>query len=163
MAPQGKSPLYILAPVPNNGSEIDWEKEKDSFRDLVWSQLEKKTGVTDLRKSVEVEKVVTPHDWEANKSIYKGATFNLAHNLKQMMYLRPHNQWKEINGLFLVGGGTHPGSGLPTIFESARITSNLIMAKHRKEGHYHEGNRELRRRSSASLFPATAGRRRAGF
>ncbi|MCD8511572.1 MAG: phytoene desaturase [Bacillus sp. (in: Bacteria)] len=133
LAPKGKSPLYILAPVPNNGSNIDWDKEKEGFRDLVWSQLEKKTGISDLRNSIEEEKIITPHDWEREKYIFKGATFNLAHNLNQMMYLRPHNQWKELNGLYLVGGGTHPGSGLPTIFESARITSNLIMAKHNKK------------------------------
>jgi phytoene desaturase len=29
----------------------------------------------------------------------------------------------------LVGGGTHPGSGLPTIYESARISFNLYSGK----------------------------------
>jgi phytoene desaturase len=33
---------------------------------------------------------------------------------------------KGFDNLYLVGGGTHPGSGLPTIYESARITANLI-------------------------------------
>jgi phytoene desaturase len=30
--------------------------------------------------------------------------------------------------MYLVGGGTHPGSGLPVIFESARISSRLLLA-----------------------------------
>jgi phytoene desaturase len=60
-------------------------------------------------------------------NVYKGATFNLAHNIGQMLLLRPHNQFEEFKRCYLVGGGTHPGSGLPTIYESGRITAELIM------------------------------------
>ncbi|WP_416149616.1 phytoene desaturase family protein [Salipaludibacillus sp. HK11] len=133
LAPKGKSALYILAPVPNNFSAIDWEKEKGPFKDLILSQVEKKTGIKDIKSKMEVEEVLTPLDWEQNKHVYKGATFNLAHNLGQMMYFRPHNKLAEIDRLWLVGGGTHPGSGLPTIFESARITANLLTKKYSKE------------------------------
>ena len=55
-----------------------------------------------------------------------GATFNLAHTIDQMLYFRPHNRLKGYKNLYLVGGGTHPGSGLPTIFESGRISSNML-------------------------------------
>ena len=58
--------------------------------------------------------------------IYRGATFNLAHSLDQMLHLRPRNRFEDLEGVYLVGGGTHPGSGLPVIFESARITSRLM-------------------------------------
>ena len=58
--------------------------------------------------------------------IYRGATFNLAHNLGQMLHLRPRNRFEDLEQVYLVGGGTHPGSGLPVIFESARITSRLL-------------------------------------
>jgi len=133
LAPDGKSALYILAPVPNNFSEIDWTKEADTFKDLILSIVEKKTGIKDLKSKMEVAEVLTPLDWEQQKHVYKGATFNLAHNLGQMMYFRPHNQLKEMDHLWLVGGGTHPGSGLPTIFESARITVDLLMKKYSKE------------------------------
>ncbi|MCR6110558.1 phytoene desaturase [Bacillus sp. A301a_S52] len=126
LAPTGKSALYILAPVPNNFSPIEWEKEKGAFYDLILSKVEEKTGLHNLRHKLETETVLTPADWENKKYVYKGATFNLAHNLRQMMYFRPHNKLTEFRGLWLVGGGTHPGSGLPTIFESARITANLL-------------------------------------
>jgi len=62
--------------------------------------------------------------------VYLGATFNLAHNLSQMLYFRPRNKFEELDNCWLTGGGTHPGSGLPTIYESARITSNLISKKY---------------------------------
>ncbi len=38
-----------------------------------------------------------------------------------MLHLRPHNRFEDVDGLYLVGGGTHPGSGLPVI-----ITENGI-------------------------------------
>ena len=50
-------------------------------------------------------------------AIHRGATFNLAHSLDQMMAFRPHNRFEDLRGVYLVGGGTHPGSGLPVIFE----------------------------------------------
>ena len=126
LAPKGKSSIYILAPVPNNFSLIDWEKNKGDFRRLVLDQLERRTGFKDLEEHIEVEEMYTPTDWEMDMNVYKGATFNLAHNLPQMMYFRPPNQFKELNHCWLVGGGTHPGSGLPTIMESARITSRML-------------------------------------
>jgi phytoene desaturase len=42
-----------------------------------------------------------------------------------MLYFRPHNRFAP--GLYLVGGGTHPGSGLPVIYEGARITTRLLL------------------------------------
>jgi phytoene desaturase len=54
----------------------------------------------------------------------------MAHSWDQMLYLRPHNEFEKFSNCYLVGGGTHPGSGLPTIFESARISSNLICQKY---------------------------------
>ncbi|UII56960.1 phytoene desaturase family protein [Cytobacillus spongiae] len=127
LAPKGKSALYILAPVPNNFSEIDWEKHENAFRDLVFETIERKTGFKSLRQFIEVEKIISPRHWEQDMHVYKGATFNLGHQLSQMMVLRPHNRFEELNHAWLVGGGTHPGSGLPTILESARITTRLIM------------------------------------
>ena len=69
-------------------------------------------------------------DWQEHESVYKGATFSLAHKFNQMLYWRPHNQFEELGNCYLVGGGTHPGSGLPTIYESARISSDLISKQH---------------------------------
>ncbi|MRX73507.1 phytoene desaturase [Bacillus lacus] len=129
LAPEGKSALYILAPVPNNFSNIDWAEHKDKFKELVLNIVEEKTSFKGLRDHIEVEKVISPADWEKDILVYKGATFNLGHQLSQMMVLRPHNQFEELNHCWLVGGGTHPGSGLPTILESARITANAIGGK----------------------------------
>lgn len=125
-APTGHSALYILAPVPNNTSGIPWEQHKQQFREAILRILRERTPYGDLTPHIRAEMLLTPDDWEQQHSVFLGATFNMAHSWSQMLYLRPHNQFEEFSNCYLVGGGTHPGSGLPTIFESARISSNLI-------------------------------------
>lgn len=134
VAPKGKSALYILVPVPNNRSDIKWNDIKHDFREKVLDIVEQKTPFKDIREHIEVEKIYTPYDWEYEMNVFEGATFNLSHHLTQMMYLRPHNEFEEVKHLYLVGGGTHPGSGLPTIFESAKISSSLLDAQYDKGG-----------------------------
>ena len=70
--------------------------------------------------------MVTPQDWREEFAVGHGATFNLSHDLGQMLCFRPGNRFAELDGVYLVGGGTHPGSGLPVIYEGARITSGLL-------------------------------------
>lgn len=123
LAPAGKSSLYILVPAPNNKSGIDWSVAAPRYRQRVLERLKEKAGI-DLEKHILVEKMITPTDWEKDFNVFLGATFNLAHRLSQMLYFRPHNQLEK--DLFLAGGGTHPGSGLPTIYESGRIAADLI-------------------------------------
>ena len=127
LAPSGKSAIYVLVPVPNNTSKINWKEEKEKFRRLVLDKIKEKTELKDIEEHIEVEKIITPLDWEIDYGIYNGATFNLSHKLSQMMYFRPHNKFQEFKNCYLVGGGTHPGSGLPTIYESGRISANMIL------------------------------------
>jgi phytoene desaturase len=127
LAPEGKSTIYVLVPVPNKKGVIDWGREKLTFRNKVIRALEEKGNYTGLTEAIEVEKVITPDDWEKEHSVYLGATFNLAHSFKQMLYFRPHNEFEEFKNCYLVGGGTHPGSGLPTIYQSGKISAGLIM------------------------------------
>jgi phytoene desaturase len=125
-APPGHSALCVLVPVPNNSSGLDWEKEKGPFRERVLQALEQRTHMKDLRSHIRAETIICPADWEKERDVFHGAVFNLAHNLGQMLYFRPRNRFEELRHCFLVGGGTHPGSGLPTIYESGRISANLI-------------------------------------
>ena len=122
------STLYLLAPVPNRRAGLNWSREKAAFRTRVLAQLTK-LGVGDVEKRIRFEKVVTPADWETDFAVFRGATFNLAHTLRQMLHLRPRNRFEDLDGVYLVGGGTHPGSGLPVIYESARITTRLLVSR----------------------------------
>jgi phytoene desaturase len=126
MAPPGHSALYVLLPVTHQHPNVDWNKERARYRGVALRQLEK-LGIMDIEKRIRFERVVTPADWESKVDVYRGATFNLAHSFAQMLHLRPQNRFEEFDGMYLVGGGTHPGSGLPVIFESARISSQLLL------------------------------------
>ncbi len=126
LAPKGCSALYILAPVTHQHPNVDWSRERAPFRELMLRQV-KKAGYDIAPERIRFERIITPEDWERRYEIYRGATFNLAHSLDQMLHLRPNNRFEDLDGMYLVGGGTHPGSGLPVIFESARISSRLLL------------------------------------
>jgi len=125
MAPAGKSALYVLLPVTHCHTNVDWPAEQQRYRDIAIRQLAK-IGLTDIESHIEFEKVISPQGWSDDYAIHKGAVFNLAHSLDQMLFLRPQNRFRDLESVYLVGGGTHPGSGLPVIYESARITSRLV-------------------------------------
>lgn len=124
MAPPGHSSLYVLVPVGHVNGSVDWSRERDGYRALVLERL-KGLGL-DLAGRIRYERILTPACWESELNVFRGATFNLAHSLGQMLHRRPRNRFEDLDGVYLVGGGTHPGSGLPVIFEGARISSRLV-------------------------------------
>ena len=126
LAPRGMSTLYLLIPVTHRHPNIDWRREAAGYREVALDQLER-FGIEGIRERIRFEKMITPDDWQDDYEIYRGATFNLSHDLGQMLHMRPHNRYEDIDGMYLVGGGTHPGSGLPVIYSSARITTDLLL------------------------------------
>jgi len=137
LAPPGHSTLYVLVPV---GHRMDGGAEWSAadiarYRALTLKRLQR-IGIPDLERRIRFEKVLTPQGWEQDLQIYRGATFNLAHNLGQMLHFRPRNRFEDLENVYLVGGGTHPGSGLPVIFESARITSRLMAEDLNLDAHW---------------------------
>lgn len=131
LAPKGKTSLYVLMPTPNTreGNALDWNaKDRAEARKRVMHQLEHRFNITDVERRIEAEHEITPAGWAA-QNINHGATFNLAHNLNQMLHKRPQHKLPGFEGIYLVGGGTHPGSGLPVIFLSSQITSKILCDK----------------------------------
>jgi phytoene desaturase len=126
LAPEGMSTLYVLVPVTHENANVNWDRQEAAFRAMALRQLEK-IGITDVERRIRVERRLTPAGWNSEFHLHLGATFSMAHSLKQMLHLRPHNRFEDLEGVYLVGGGTHPGSGLPVIFESARITARLLL------------------------------------
>ncbi len=125
LAPSGMSTLYVLVPVTHHHPNVNWAIERDRYREIVLRQLAR-IGITDVERRIRYERIVTPADWE-RMGIYRGATFSFSHNLGQMLHMRPRNRFDDLERVYLVGGGTHPGSGLPVIFESARISTRLLL------------------------------------
>jgi phytoene desaturase len=130
LAPAGHSAVYVLVPVPNTRSALRWDDSMvKEYRDKVLGVIEQRTSMKDIRNHIRQEVIITPRDWQSQYNLYAGATFNLGHTISQMLYFRPHNEFEEVRNCYLAGGGTHPGSGLPTIYESARISYELIQKR----------------------------------
>ncbi|MBD3243981.1 MAG: phytoene desaturase, partial [Chitinivibrionales bacterium] len=127
LAPPGQSALYVLVPISNLLSGFEWTADYVAgLRDTVLTHIEQRTAMHDLRRHIVAEHMITPRTWKDDYNLFAGSTFNLSHNLAQLLYFRPHNRFEECRNCYLAGGGTHPGSGLPTIYESGRIAADLI-------------------------------------
>jgi phytoene desaturase len=125
MAPEGCDAFYVLTPVPHNDSGIDWSVMAETLRLRIEQHLEA-TMLPGLKDAVVTSTMLTPDDFEHRLSSYKGAAFGLEPVLNQSAWFRPHNKSEDIEGLYLVGAGTHPGAGLPGVLSSARVLDTVV-------------------------------------
>jgi phytoene desaturase len=128
MAPEGCESLYVLVPMPHLGSGIEWTNDlSNTIRDRVIDYLENTLGLDDLRSSIEVEHRFIPTSFENDLGTYLGAAFSTELSLLQSTYFRQHNRSDEIDNLYFVGSGTHPGPGVPGVLKSAECTASLVL------------------------------------
>lgn len=128
LAPPGSECCYVLSPVPNNdGRKVDWASEGPRYRDRILKALEERQ-IPGLRKELVTLKHVTPDHFEKELLSVHGAGFSIEPTLRQSAYLRFHNQSEDVEGLFFVGAGTHPGAGVPGVLCSAKVLDRLIPA-----------------------------------
>jgi len=128
MAPAGGDALAVLLPVPNLRAGIDWARETDRLRDALVADMEATFGLTGLDASVEVEHRMTPLDFARDLDAAHGNAFAVEPTLHQSAALRAPNRDRALSGLYFVGGGTHPGAGIPGVLLGAEITAGLIAA-----------------------------------
>jgi phytoene desaturase len=126
LAPEGGEVLYLLVPVPNLKTPIDWEQEAEPFRNRVVEFVARRLHLEDLAQHIVVERRFTPLDFRDQLASPLGAAFSIEPLLGQSASFRPGNRAPDIGGLYFVGGGTHPGAGIPGVLIGAEITSNLV-------------------------------------
>ncbi|MCB0718625.1 MAG: phytoene desaturase [Bacteroidetes bacterium] len=129
MAPEGCESIYVLVPVANLLSGIDWKEEATPFADRILAYLEQ-WGMSELRDRIEVMKIFTPDDFESQLNSLYGNAFGVEPKLTQTAWFRPHNRSEDVSNLYLVGAGTHPGAGVPGVLLSAEATEYCICADH---------------------------------
>lgn len=125
MAPEGCDSFYVLSPVPNLKSGTDWNKEWKSYRDSIINYLERKY-MPELSANIVTEHHIDPLHFQTTLNSHLGSAFSVEPILTQSAYLRPHNKSEDIENLFFVGAGTHPGAGLPGVISSAKIIEKLF-------------------------------------
>jgi phytoene desaturase len=128
-APNGQETLYVLVPVGHLDARAaqDWDGFVDRARETVLARLAKEMGAGDLREHIKFEITYQPKVWQERFNLEKGAAFGLSHNFWQVGYLRPQNRHKQYKNLYFAGASTHPGTGLPIVLLSARLTTERIL------------------------------------
>jgi phytoene desaturase len=125
LAPDGCDSWYVLSPVPHLGGDIDWRVQAEPYKQAIYKFLEE-NYLPDLRKHIVTEHHIDPLHFQDTLNSYLGSAFSVEPTLYQSAYLRPHNRSEDIENLYFVGAGTHPGAGLPGVISSGKIVGNMI-------------------------------------
>ena len=124
MAPIGNDCFYVLVPVPNNQSGINWEEKGEVMKNLVIEKME--DLMPNLRKNIVEDFYLTPDYFENELNTKFGSGFSIQPKFTQSAYFRFHNKSEIYDGLYFVGAGTHPGAGVPGVLSSAKVLDKII-------------------------------------
>jgi phytoene desaturase len=126
LAPAGHHAAYTLIPVPHNGSKLDWDLLGEPFVNKVLEFLDKRGYLPNLMDRLVHKSFVTPDYFEGTLNSYLGNGFGVEPRLVHSAFFRPHNRSEDIKNLYLVGQGTQPGGGTPSVMMSAKMTARVI-------------------------------------
>jgi phytoene desaturase len=127
LAPPGCDAFYVLSPVPHLGSGTDWAAQAEPYRAAIQQRLES-TVLPGLGACLATSRIMTPQDFQDRLLSLNGAAFSLEPRLFQSAWFRPHNRSEEVENLYLVGAGTHPGAGVPGVISSAKVLDQIVPA-----------------------------------
>tara|TARA_X000001036_G_scaffold60932_1_gene51005 strand:+ start:22 stop:1488 length:1467 start_codon:yes stop_codon:yes gene_type:complete len=125
MAPNNQDAFYVLVPVPNNLSKINWHDEGEKFKNLVLDKMDK-TILPGIKENVVSDFYLTPDYFEVDLATLHGSGFSIQPKFSQSAYFRFHNQSEIFKNLYFVGAGTHPGAGMPGVLSSAKVLDKLF-------------------------------------
>ncbi len=125
MAPPGHECFYVLAPVPNLQGSVNWQTEGSKLADKVLQFLQA-TILPDLQEHLVDSFFVTPEHFRDNLLTHHGTGFSVQPTLMQSAYFRFQNKSEDVENLYFVGAGTHPGAGLPGVLTSAKVLERMI-------------------------------------
>jgi phytoene dehydrogenase-like protein len=121
-APLGDENWFLLVNAPVGGT-VSWDRGADGYRDLVLERLAARGW--DLAGRLRFTETITPDDLAARYRTPGGSIYGTSSNGRRAAFLRPANRGPRA-GLYLVGGSSHPGGGLPLVATSARIVAGMV-------------------------------------
>lgn len=124
-APSGCDSFYVLCPVPNLDSNIDWSVQGPKLRAAIIERLQQ-TLLPELQTTIRSDFYMTPEDFAHDYLSHYGAGFSVAPYFTQSAWFRFHNLAESLKGLYLTGAGTHPGAGLPGVLCSAKVIERIV-------------------------------------
>jgi len=128
MAPKNCDCFYVLSPVPNLISKINWREISNEYMNSIFLALEK-TILPDLRKNLTTYFFMNPEDFKNDYLSMNGSGFSISPIFRQSAWFRFNNRSENIKNLYFVGAGTHPGAGVPGVISSAKVLENILKNK----------------------------------
>jgi len=125
LAPPGGESFYVLSPVPNQQSGLDWSVEGPKYMEKILDALDAE-HLPGLRDNLATQFHIDPTYFETELRSYQGAAFGPEPVLRQSAYFRFHNASEDVGGLYFVGAGVHPGAGLPGVLSSAKVLEEVV-------------------------------------
>ncbi len=125
LAPPGCDAFYVLSPVPHLDAGVDWTETAEPYRRAI-AEVLREIALPGFEQHIVTSRVMTPQDFHDRLLSYKGAAFGFEPLLTQSAWFRPHNKAEDVDRLYLVGAGTHPGAGVPGVLSSAKILDRLV-------------------------------------
>lgn len=127
MAPAGASNLFILVNAPYLSNAWKWEEQQKCYGEFVLEQLESR-GIGGLKQS-DVLIRYTPQQIARDTLAHQGSIYGISSNSMKQTFMRPGNQSSDVQGLWYVGGTTHPGGGTPIVTLSGQLVGEQLAAE----------------------------------
>ncbi len=117
-APPGGSNLFVLINAPYITGKPDPEKSEEYANRII--RMMEKRGLSNLSDHIRYKQIIDPHDFYDWFRSNKGSIYGTSSNSKMAAFMRPRNRSPYVDRLYLCGGSTHPGGGIPLVLLSAR-------------------------------------------
>lgn len=124
-APKNASNLFILVNAPYLASNQNWDGIKQDYSRFLIQKLDK-NWLKELSESIEYQKVITPKDFYKKYRSNRGSIYGTSSNSRISAFIRPGNKERQFTNMYMVGGSTHPGGGIPLVLQSAFNAVNLL-------------------------------------
>ena len=126
VAPEGGEALYILVHTPYLRPDHNWSEMLPKYREVILDKMESCAGTKGIRDAIVYESALTPEGIHKRYRVLNGAIYGLASHGKYLGAFKPGNRRKDLSGLYLAGGATHPGPGMPMVMMSGWIAADSL-------------------------------------
>lgn len=124
-APVDGSNLFVLVNAPYLTGQQNWEALENNYPSIIINKLEQ-AGLDELSSSIRETKVLTPRFFYDKYRSNRGSIYGTSSNSLLAAFIRPRNKIRGLKGLYMTGGSTHPGGGIPLVILSAFHAVELI-------------------------------------
>jgi len=122
---EGGSNLFILVNAPYLSHTHDWPEAGKKWKKTILNKL-KAHGLEDIERHIKYQRMLTPLDFKQKYASNQGSIYGTSSNSKWAAFIRPQNRSIHLDNLYLVGGSTHPGGGIPLVLLSALNVNKMI-------------------------------------